>query len=553
EAAGRKYVLGAARSIAAQALWRAGDVAQAATALEEALALAQGIKHLLLEEHVRLYRLEAQLARGDQAAAREEAALLAEIVAKTAHAEAASRLETLNAELALQGGDRDLATRLATPLASAPNRVAAHQALGILARAARDPDVALGHAEAARAIAQGWSAPWHEAADVLLMARAVRSVDQATARTWAGEAAALATDNPYAAAGAGLLLRELGVDAPVPFAAGWQALDLGALRMAWDLKGLEPRAAAAPAAGLDPELFAACMEELALARDEAAIGQAALEGAMALVGATRGYVLSYDEGRLRQVVTVGASFAEVEGGFSNSIAEEVLFSSRPVYVSDASSDPNWREAASVVALNLRTVVCLPLAVPDRILGVLYVDRDDLEPLLGPGDVTLLRAFAVAAAALIVRERDRRAEAVAADLARLCNELGKVLAPTDPAATRAATLAAAVAATGADRGFWLGADGEALAGTAPFDPASVSRGIVEWVASTRQPLGLMDASNTEDWQGRGSVQALGLRTVWCVPAGDAGVVYLDAARMIEADPDDGLRAVEALVGFASGLV
>jgi GAF domain-containing protein len=384
------------------------------------------------------------------------------------------------------------------------------------------------------------------------MARAVRAADPGTAGAWAQEALALAADNPYAAAGAALLLRALGTDVHVPFPAGWQALALEPLKAVWGLEGLEARPAA-PAAGLDPALYAACMEELALATDEAAIGQAALEGAMALVGANRGYVLAYEDGRLRQVVTVGASFAEVEGGFSNSIAEEVLFSSRPVYVSDASNDPTWREAASVMALNLRTVVCLPLAVPDRILGVLYMDREELEPLIGPGDLAMLSAFATAAAALVVRERDRRAEASRAELARRCADLGAALAPADPARIRAATLEAAIAATGADRAFWLAEDGTALAATVPYDAGSVSRGIVDWVASSRQPLGLLDASNTEDWQARGSVQALGLRTVWCVPAGTAGVVYLDAARMIEADPGDGLRAVEALVGFASGLI
>ena len=64
-----------------------------------------------------------------------------------------------------------------------------------------------------------------------------------------------------------------------------------------------------------------------------------------------------------------------------------------------------RSTGPFVALALRTVVALPLAIPDHVLGVLYMDRADPEPVLADRDLVLLHALATAAASAIFRARE----------------------------------------------------------------------------------------------------------------------------------------------------
>ncbi|MDB5098518.1 MAG: hypothetical protein JWM80_2939, partial [Cyanobacteria bacterium RYN_339] len=114
---------------------------------------------------------------------------------------------------------------------------------------------------------------------------------------------------------------------------------------------------------------------------------------------------------------------------------------------------------------------------------------------------------------------------------------------------------------AERGFWLaeGADGwTALAGRGregrplAFQREGISQGIVDWVNQQAEPLSLLDAGATEGWQARQSVQALGLRTVWCLPAAGE-VVYLDTTDLALADPEGVLAQLMELLAFAAPLL
>ncbi|MDB5101773.1 MAG: hypothetical protein JWM80_6194, partial [Cyanobacteria bacterium RYN_339] len=110
--------------------------------------------------------------------------------------------------------------------------------------------------------------------------------------------------------------------------------------------------------------------------------------------------------------------------------------------------------------------------------------------------------------------------------------------------------------GAERAIWLtpagagwqvalarDAHGQAVAAA----PDDVSQGVVQWVADRREPLSLLDVANAEGWRDRGSVQALGVRTLWCAPA-PGGVVYLDLARGLDRDPAPDLALLQSLLAF-----
>ncbi|MNS86209.1 hypothetical protein D3C72_1201070 [compost metagenome] len=264
---------------------------------------------------------------------------------------------------------------------------------------------------------------------------------------------------------------------------------------------------------------------------------------------------------MRQAVTSGIDYeAEVASGFSQSIVERVLFTQTPLYVTDASTDDTWRQATSVMALQLKTVICLPLATPTRILGVVYMDRESLDPVLSDSDVAMLQAFALAAASAILRERDRAELAIATAIAQ---GLGAQLAAQlPPDAARLELLAAAIETAGAERGFWLLPDGETWSALLGRDRdgrdipyRDVSRGVIEAVATTGDPVGILDLGATEGWQERQSIQALGLRTVWCLAAGtpDGALLYLDTTEMATADPANAIRGLETLLRHAGPLL
>lgn len=556
-AANRAFVRGLALAVEGAARWRGGRPDEAAPLLAEALAVAERLKNAYMEGYVRLYRVEAALAAGDLAAAGAEAELAVARIGDAGPADVRARLACARAELARRLGDPDAARDLAGPHLDSPNRWVARAAravLGAVALDAGDADAALDHALTARTLASDWAAPWHEAEDRLAIARAAALAgDAATAAEEARDAVAAASHddaNAYALGGAGQVLMDLGhgnegrgaleaasmLLAPARAALGEAA---AAFLAAWGLSGLAApvgvqsggSGGAIAASDLDAWLDAVVAE-----RDEHRLAAAMLRGAIALVHADRGYVLAYEAGRLRGAVTQGFDYAaEVESGFSETIAARALYEAQPVYVVDASNDAAFREAASVVALGLRTVVALPLLAGDEVLGVLYMDREDVEPTLAPADLDLLMAYARTGAGLLAGVRDRRLAETEAAKWKACAELGAALvgAP-DAAAARTQVLDAVLAALGADRAFWLagdplkakaarGAGGRAVVVTS----IGLSQGVAAWVRERGEPLVLVDAGADENWSDHRSVAALGLATVWCVPAGEGAVIYADA--------------------------
>jgi hypothetical protein len=270
-------------------------------------------------------------------------------------------------------------------------------------------------------------------------------------------------------------------------------------------------------------------------------------------------LLAYDpEGRLHAVVSRGLDYdTEVEAGFSTSIAERVLFTAEPLYLPDASAETEWQASRSVRALGLRTVIGLPFGTPNEILGVLYLDRQSLDPLLTPEDMGLLTAFAGVAASALVRERAREAAEATAHRQRLALDLVRRLSGLSPQDRRLAVLDAAREAVDAERAFWLRPAGDgwqALAASgAKFEPGMVSRHLADAVAESGEAIGLLDVSAAADWAQHTSIQALGLRTVWCLPTEDGGLLYLDTAVIRQALPEKQLSILKEMLSVVTGLL
>jgi signal transduction histidine kinase len=119
-----------------------------------------------------------------------------------------------------------------------------------------------------------------------------------------------------------------------------------------------------------------------------------VQQAIELVGAERGYlVLPQPDGSLDFRVTLdqqGRVVPHAEDQISRSILKQVVDSGEPLIVRDAVADPQFSSAQSVMALNLRSVMCVPLISYGRAIGAIYVENrsvrnrfkeDDLPPLV----------------------------------------------------------------------------------------------------------------------------------------------------------------------------
>ncbi len=89
---------------------------------------------------------------------------------------------------------------------------------------------------------------------------------------------------------------------------------------------------------------------------------------------------------------------------SRSIVEHVAQTGQPILTTDAQRDPRFAAQDSVVALNLRSILCTPLIAREYVIGVVYVDNRLHAGMFQPADLEALRAFADQAAIAIENAR-----------------------------------------------------------------------------------------------------------------------------------------------------
>lgn len=145
------------------------------------------------------------------------------------------------------------------------------------------------------------------------------------------------------------------------------------------------------------------LRRLATERDLSNLLSVITDGAVALSGAERGFVLLVDErGALEARTIRGAEnqLGEETAAFSRSIAETVLIDGDPVVTVDAAHDARVQDYMSVHQLMLKSVACLPIESRGRIWGVLYLEHRSASGRFSGTDLALLRAYADQAAIAI---------------------------------------------------------------------------------------------------------------------------------------------------------
>jgi sigma-B regulation protein RsbU (phosphoserine phosphatase) len=144
---------------------------------------------------------------------------------------------------------------------------------------------------------------------------------------------------------------------------------------------------------------------------------------IAAVGAERGFVmLREDDGGLVFRAARGIeqkTIDEPQFHISRSVVEEVAREGQPLLASDAQRDSRFSSSQSVRGLRLRSILCAPLKIKDRISGVVYVDNQLRAGIFAEADLELISAIASSAAIAI---ENARLYQVAIEKGRLEREL-----------------------------------------------------------------------------------------------------------------------------------
>jgi transcriptional regulator with GAF, ATPase, and Fis domain len=114
------------------------------------------------------------------------------------------------------------------------------------------------------------------------------------------------------------------------------------------------------------------------------------------------------------------AIAATSGQISDSIVRKVIDTGRPVIVSDALSDSQFKTSESVLALRLSSVMCAPLVSQGHVQGVLYVGNDRVKGLFERNQLDVLSIFAAQASTIL--QNAMLLNALLADKAKLVSEL-----------------------------------------------------------------------------------------------------------------------------------
>lgn len=102
---------------------------------------------------------------------------------------------------------------------------------------------------------------------------------------------------------------------------------------------------------------------------------AVLDTTMAAVEAERGFIMLTDESSGALRATVAREMGRDMGGSSPSmsIANQAAKTGEPILVRDTAADGQYAAQQSIIMQRIRSAMCVPLKVEDRILGSIYVD------------------------------------------------------------------------------------------------------------------------------------------------------------------------------------
>ncbi len=119
--------------------------------------------------------------------------------------------------------------------------------------------------------------------------------------------------------------------------------------------------------------------------------------------AAKGFLVLLENGETKITVArhlSGRPLPEADQLLSDSIVKRVLETRQPLIVSDASNDTLFRGSASVMNLQVASVMCAPLLVQGQLLGLIYVGNDTVRGLFEERTLDVMTIFASQASLLL---------------------------------------------------------------------------------------------------------------------------------------------------------
>ena len=136
--------------------------------------------------------------------------------------------------------------------------------------------------------------------------------------------------------------------------------------------------------------------------------QIVMDTIVRLTEAERGFLMLRDE-RGQMVSRIARNWEQEsinqnEFAISRSIVERVTNSGEAILTTNAREDPRFGGQESIIAFNLRSILCVPLIIKNDIIGVIYTDNRIRSGIFSESERELLVAFANQAAVAIENAR-----------------------------------------------------------------------------------------------------------------------------------------------------
>lgn len=145
-----------------------------------------------------------------------------------------------------------------------------------------------------------------------------------------------------------------------------------------------------------------------------------LDSMMQVTRAQRGFLMVADEGGSLQTQVARSLDGDLaQASYSTTIVNQVVATREPLLTNNAQFDTRYKVGESIIAKGLRAILCAPMLVQDRLVGVVYVDTSIRTGAFTQADLSLLSAVSGQAAVAIENARLYR---VAVEKGRIEHEL-----------------------------------------------------------------------------------------------------------------------------------
>jgi adenylate cyclase len=136
--------------------------------------------------------------------------------------------------------------------------------------------------------------------------------------------------------------------------------------------------------------------------------QIVMDTIVRLTEAERGFLMLRDE-RGEMVIRIARNWEQEsinksESSISRSIVQRVIDGGEALLTTNAREDPRFGGQESIIAFNLRSILCVPLMVKTELIGVIYTDNRIRSGIFSESERDLLIAFANQAAVSIENAR-----------------------------------------------------------------------------------------------------------------------------------------------------